>query len=346
MIPHTTEKGTLTRKSAIQLLIPTAMIAVSLLLLFLAACNSGGSLAGGGIGGTGTISVGTITGLGSIFVNGVEFETTQASVDIDGVIADETFLKIGMVVRVNGTVNPDGLTGTAQSVTFNNNMEGPITNMVGNTLDVICQPIQVDGQTVYDGNIPGNDLAGLTNLWLADPVNTVVQVSGLLDSTGTILATHVEYIPWKTANNEVEVTGSVSNLADQTFEINGSVVNTNGANFEGFGGSGPAENDYVEASGLFVGCGQGTNLFADEVENIQAEFMDDDELEIEGHITVLGLNQFTITSPVGVLDVTYDNTTLFEDGSTANDLVIGLKVEIEGRYSGTSIFAAEISIDD
>ena len=53
----------------------------------LTACNDGGGgglLAGGGIGGTG-ISIGEISGFGSVIVNDVEFDTGEAEVVVNGV---------------------------------------------------------------------------------------------------------------------------------------------------------------------------------------------------------------------------------------------------------------------
>ena len=54
--------------------------------------GGGGGLAavstGGGIGGTGVTSSGTVDGFGSIFVNGVEYETDEAQILIDGESVD------------------------------------------------------------------------------------------------------------------------------------------------------------------------------------------------------------------------------------------------------------------
>ena len=58
----------------------------ALAALLLASCGGGGDSGGsppiGGIQGSGRmVSIGTITGFGSIFVNGVEFATTGAQID-------------------------------------------------------------------------------------------------------------------------------------------------------------------------------------------------------------------------------------------------------------------------
>ena len=80
--------------------------------VLLAACNSNpDQLAGGGIGGTG-ITNGTVTGFGSIFVNGVEFDTAGAVRNIDDVVSisngtdDSSVIGSGMVVTIVGTINP------------------------------------------------------------------------------------------------------------------------------------------------------------------------------------------------------------------------------------------------
>jgi len=78
--------------------------------------SSGGS--GGGIGGTGLTSSGTIDGFGSVFVNGVEFDTTGAEILVDDQRVGEEALGIGMVVLVVGEVNADGATGTASRIVF------------------------------------------------------------------------------------------------------------------------------------------------------------------------------------------------------------------------------------
>ena len=100
------------------------------LVLFVAGCGGGGgggsSLAGGGIGGTG-ITSGTITGFGSVFVNGVEFETDGSSFDVDDNIGtDQDVLGLGMVVTITGSINPDGVTWTALSILYDDEVEGPI----------------------------------------------------------------------------------------------------------------------------------------------------------------------------------------------------------------------------
>ena len=115
-------------------------IVTLLLVVFIAACGGGsgggGTVASGGIGGTGVTS-GTVSGFGSVFVNGIEFETDGASrnvddeTDISNGRDDDTVLGIGMVVTIIGTVNDDGVTGTAESIEYDDEVEGPVAAAPG-----------------------------------------------------------------------------------------------------------------------------------------------------------------------------------------------------------------------
>jgi hypothetical protein len=91
-----------------------------------ASCSSGGG--GGGIGGSGIVAQGTITGFGSVFVNGVEYNTNGTNFTVGETGGTEADLAIGMVVRVNGSINDDGVTGTAESIVYDAELEGPIVN--------------------------------------------------------------------------------------------------------------------------------------------------------------------------------------------------------------------------
>jgi hypothetical protein len=108
-------------------------------------CGGGESTAG--IGGTGITAVGEITAFGSIFVNGIKYETTDSTISIDDAAAFENDLRLGMVVKVIGTVNADGLTGTATTVAFDDAVQGPVRNLTPGP-DGLTQSMTVMGRTV------------------------------------------------------------------------------------------------------------------------------------------------------------------------------------------------------
>ena len=70
------------------------------LAILVAACGGGGGGADGGIGGTG-VALGTITGFGSVFVNGVEFSSDRAVIKLDDRTVAQSDLRVGMVAQVD-----------------------------------------------------------------------------------------------------------------------------------------------------------------------------------------------------------------------------------------------------
>ena len=118
-------------------------------------CGGSGGTAGGGIGGSGitvsAVSVGSVASFGSIIVNDVEFDTTNAEVVVEGEVrgtgdaAVTSLLSRGMVVRVEGRLDGER-TGTAARVVFNDNVEGPVESITA--LDAIVTELVVMGQTV------------------------------------------------------------------------------------------------------------------------------------------------------------------------------------------------------
>src|SRR3979411_1792526 len=104
----------------------TTIVAAAVLLL--AAWGGPPRLAGIQGSGSGGAS-GPITGFGSIFVNGVEYATSNAQIRIDDQPGAESQLLVGEVVTVTGSVNSDGKTGTATQVTFSSDVAGPTTGV-------------------------------------------------------------------------------------------------------------------------------------------------------------------------------------------------------------------------
>src|SRR5262245_12755267 len=82
----------------------------------------------GGTSGTGSpvVSVGTVTGFGSVVVNGVECHTASATIPLRGQRPAGGDLRCGQVVTVRGTLDPGGLLGIAETVVVDNNAIGPI----------------------------------------------------------------------------------------------------------------------------------------------------------------------------------------------------------------------------
>ena len=308
-------------------------------MLTLTACGGGGGSSGGsdptgGIDGRGdpdpvaVVSAGEITGFGSIIVNGVKYETDGTEFEIDGETGTETELEVGDVVVVSGTINDDGTTGTATTVTFDDVVEGPVSakNTDLSQLTVLGQTVQVvDGETLFDDTPP------ITFASIA--VGDVIEVSGFRLADGTISATRIEGKP---AGGEWEVTGVVSNLSGMMFDIEGLTVDFSAAILDNFPGTGPENGQPVEAKGMSLGANG--ELLATKVEykgNVLGGAAGA-YVELEGYITrFVSASDFDVSGlPVNASSATFE-------GGTSADLNLNLKVEVDGTINSNGVLVAE-----
>jgi hypothetical protein len=313
-----------------QALKKTSILALALLV---AACGGGGGSgsaspsgpATGGIQGSGIV-FGSITGFGSIFVNGVEWRTSGAQFTIDGQSGGrEDQLRIGKVVTVRGTLDAGGTSGSASTVDYADSVEGPIASIdrATGSFVVLGQTIRVTGSTRFDDSVSPRSFDGLS-------VGLIVEVSGFVDAAGAVVATHIER---KTAGAPFEVTGAVSNLstANSTFSINALVVDyaaatvtngtlANGATVE-VKGSTILGNGALRASSVEVKGGLGAR--------------NGDQIEIEGYVTRYSSNG---DFDVNAQRVSTDSSTQFVlNGLT---LALNVKVEVEGSINASSVLVA------
>jgi len=310
----------------------------------MAGCGSSGGGGGGVVAGIDRLgaSAGTVTGFGSIFVNGVEFETdgtTQFTIDDSpGVESD---LSIGDVVIVVGSIDANGTTGSADTVFADEAVEGPVDSidLVAGTLVVAGQLVITDASTSFDNSISPTALDGLA-------AGNFVEVSGFPDADNNIRATRIERkaVAGIPPGEEVEVHGFVANLAATTFRINGLTVDFSTATIDNFPGGAITAGDFVEAKG--VSFGAGGELIATKVEleaaNGGIDLADIDDLEIEGFITrFASATDFDVSG----LPVTTNAQTVFEfeddTPASAADLGLNVKVEVEGDVNASGVLVAD-----
>ncbi len=292
---------------------------------------------GGGVGGTSVAgidrlgaSTGSVTGFGSIFVNGVEFETDNAVFTIDDQPGIESDLKVGQVVTVIGTFHANGTTGAADSVTFDDVVEGPIDSI--SPFVVAGQTVLVDAATSFDNNINPASLLGLN-------AGDFVEVSGFIDADDNIRATRIEAKP---AGSEVEVHGFVAGVTATTFTINALTVDYSTAMLDDFPSGAISNGDFVEAKGDILN--PGGPLIATEVE-LETQGPDPDEIdefEMEGFIT-----RFVAGRPLDNLDFDVSGVPVITDGSTLFDgdtalLGLNTKVEVEGTVNPDGVVVADV----
>lgn len=296
-----------------------------LVLGLVVACGGGG---GGNFAGIDRLGVttGTINGFGSVIVNGVEYDTDDATFDIDDNGGSQALLRVGQQVTIQWDSLDDGVTRRAQSVIYDDTLEGPISSIdpATQTLIVLGQIVIVDSATSFDDEISPRDLSGLA-------VDDVVEISGLIDATGAVRATRIDF---SENTDDFEVRGVVESLdtVDRTFIINGLTV------------------DYLDvlnppalANGVFVEA-EGDTFDAGTLIATKVELEDDgipgaddgDDGEVEGYITAF--SSATNFSVSGV-PVTTNGQTAYEDG-VVGDLALNVKVEVEGEVNTSGVLVA------
>lgn len=169
---------------------------------------------------------GIISGFGSIVVNGVHYSTDSTTISTDDNLkAAEQELAVGMMVQLEGSINADGKTGTAKSVKYSAQLEGPVTfiDLANKTLTVLGQIVAVDDLTVYER-------VSLNTIKVGD----VLEVSGYFKAPGQFYASRVELETKQQSLLKMYGVVSELNTADQTFHLGNLVVSYNSARFEDF----------------------------------------------------------------------------------------------------------------
>ncbi len=320
-----------------------------LLSLTLGACSMGGGETGTGVAEGPDTSVGVITGFGSIFVNGVEFFTDNSRISIDDAEASESSLRVGMVVTVNGTINNDG-TGTANTVVFKDEVEGPIGS-TSLSLDgtgsivVLGQTVIIDAHTTFDSD------SATVNTMAALQAGHVVEVSGFSDGIGTIYATHLKLKRESLGSGEeIELKGLIANLntTARTFTIGSLTIQYDSATrFDDLSQSQLANGLFVEVKSTSAPT---TSLLASEIEledsGKKGLVRDSGEkLELEGIVTTAydaANGRFAINGQNAICNA----NTEFENGGDCTGLSEGLRIDLYGVFDSQQLVATRIELEE
>ena len=307
----------------------------------IAACSGGADLAG--IGGSGFISTGTVTSFGSVFVNGVEFETTSSTFEVEDTIGSQQDLRIGMVVQVSGSINPDGISGTATHINYGDDLEGPVSNIVTN---VGIRSFTIFGITVEiseaDTAFEGVSFSSIAN-------GNVLEISGYYDQNDKLQASYVELKSVDSnAFSVFEIKGKISGLNVNSFQLQRVNIDASAANFNDLP-NGLQNGQLVEVKGRF----SNNTINAMEVKG-QDSLNEGAEVEIEGLITrYVSNSDFDVNgqavnasnanfSPSGLSTTLKAGMKLEVEGNVSNGILIATKIEIRGGSAGVSAKVATI----
>jgi len=262
------------------------------------------------------VARGVITELGSIWVNGVEYETPDGGMYSDDDSSSSVAnYKVGQVVSVRGRRNDDGVSGTADEVEYEAEIEG--TASAGKILGIT---IVRTSKT----NAPG--VPTLLN-------GTRYEVSGICIDNFTLEATYIKEDDDSDSDDEIK--GYVRNDLVASFEVRGITFNWTGT-------PDVSNDDFVEVHfGSCTGTSPNVTCQAIKVE-LEDDFFDRAEgleVEIEGAVD-LSTSGCPAEAEFKVDGVCIDSTSKpaqWLDGLTEfADLAQGSRVEAEGHMVGTA----------
>jgi hypothetical protein len=203
--------------------------ALAFALLALAGCGGGGV----GSGGTGTtpasLSVGTVTGFGSIYVDGARFDDSNSAVQVETVPGSSELAEVRLGQRVEVEFEVDGV---AKAIRVEAELRGPVSSPVAaNWFRVLGQNVYVNGDgTAGPVTQFGGGYASLADVAPGHQVE-VHGVPTIQSGVAVLLATRVDKLAVEPAY--VRVAGTVSALSGaataRTFNLGPLVVEVGSA---------------------------------------------------------------------------------------------------------------------
>jgi hypothetical protein len=318
----------------------TARLLVGVLLLTLASftfstCGGTGiDLAGGGVSGTG-VSTGAITSFGSVETCGVhyltdsdvapDFITHKTSHGMDNTsMMDRDVFRVGMVVTIHHGANDNN----AQQIEYQDNLQGPIAakNTAENTVTILGQTVVVsDAAPLY--------------------LNEIVGVSGFVDSAGRIRATYIERNSHSHHHGgEIEVKGFVSGLSSSGFRLGPLPDGTRTTVAVSFVGAGLANGMYVKVVTTGAQPVSGPISATSIVElTPRTVFPEKSRVDLEGLVTAPRIGSGNVFSfAVEGKHVQTDNSTQLPVGTTAADIRLDMRLQVQGTENGGILSASKI----
>jgi len=313
-------KGATAKGRGLYSLISTIMLVMTVSLLFACGGSSGPPTS------ESVVARGVVTQLGSIWVNGVEYETPEGgSYSNDDVLSDTASYEVGQVVSLRGRRNDDGVSGSASEVEYEAEIEGAASGGAINGVTIMID--------LFHTNVTNATLR--TGGALIDGFR--YEVSGFRLNDTTLRAT---FIKDDDDNDGVdEIKGVVEASTSNSLTVLG-VTYT-------YSGLPPVSiHDFVE-----IHFDPLTNI-ASSVE-LEDDFFDNQgdgqEFEIEGTVNknITDIATFCATRPG--TDFMIDRTCIdwgsvdeWMDGLTGEaDMVSGLRVEAEGHFNTAGLLIAE-----
>lgn len=277
-------------------------------------------------------TLGTISGFGSVVVGGVRYDDSKATIsDEDGNTHRSSDLRLGMVVALDaGSVDRASATGLAERIRFGSEIVGPVGSIdtTASTLTLLGQTVLVTTSTVFDSSLSGG-LSALT-------AGALIEVHGLLDqATGQITATRIEPKAGATAYKLRGVVAALDTAA-KTFKIGSETINYAGVTTvpstlaDGIVVRVRLQTTQVSGAWVATRLALGSRVPDGNVSDVH----------VEGRITAFTSNTAFVINGLSI-DATNAS---FPDGTAG--VVLGARVEVEGRLSNGVLVASKVEIED
>jgi len=302
-----------------------ALLAPLIALLVAAGCGGVDS------GGTGAVvSVGPISGFGSIIVNGVRFDESSATIeDDDGNPLTQDRLLLGVMTRVDGST-PNSLDqSVANLILVTSDLVGPVASVdvAAATLSVLGQTVLVTPATAFDVAFPGG-LASVTT-------GSTVEVYGRYDAAnGNYTATRVEARPNPPYYRLRGPIASV-NAAKRTLTIGGEKIDYSGV---------PPADAANAVTGTIVRAKlqttrQSGSLVAVALPSGVQQLPDSQSATVEGRISA-----FTSSRQFSVNGTSVDaSAATFPNGEAG--VVLGARVKVDGVSTAGVLQATSVNVE-
>jgi len=306
--------------------------------LCLVSCTDNTQVAGVGSGGTGTGPAGsnvggTVSGFGSIIVNGTRYDDAQATVQLDiqpgtPTAATRGDIRLGMQVNIqaNDTQVASRIQAAAEAI-------GSITSVAANGRSLVLagQAVRIDADplvpTVLDG-FSGNTLVNAAGM--------PAEVYGQRNAAGEIVATRIARAA--AGGTVTRVSGSIATLdaAQQRFTLNGLTVNY-------------GQSTLIPAASMLA-VGRRVTVWTDlalagTAPSMTARIVRVDQPEIpDGASASLGgvITGFAAPAQFQLLGVAVDAAQATFVAGTAANLRNGAVVTVSGRYTANVLRATEV----
>lgn len=335
------------------------MVAVVAAIVWLAACSGDTNVAGGGGGIVGTgkqvVASGEVTGFGSVFVNGIEFtrskdagvSATPIVLDFDNIFsAAEGVLRPGMMVAVSGSYDSATNKGSYSLIEFSPELRGILengsVNVLAGSLTVLGRVVKTGASTIFDG------VSGLNELQTRQSEGLELEVSGYLDTGGTLQASRIALKSSGFTGGKVQLKGTVNSVNSTSFALGSLTISTSGATF--------VDMTIADLTvvGLIVevrGTLTGTTVSNARIKRKSATsgVQSGESINIKGIAAGIPVaNRFELFGPDGPLPITIFNASIFRKGTLqdASIIVPGTQLEVEGTVQADgSIAARKISVE-